>query len=220
MGTRLFLVRHAETVWSAKLRIHGRSDPALSELGHRQAKAVGDMLAGRPLAAIYTSPLQRARQTAAAIAARHQVQPRADPAFQEVSLGVWEGQRIADLEADDREHYARWLAAPTGVRPPGGETLEEARARVARALASLQERHADETVVLVTHSIVGRIVIATCLGIDVRVVPRLKLKVASLSILRLEPSGGVLERLGDVSHLKTIVTVEKLAAAEGTPRPD
>ena len=106
-----------------------------------------------------------------------------------------------------------WLSAPATVRPPGGETLEEARARVSPALAALHRRHPDETVVLVTHSIVGRIVIADCLGAGLSVVAHLKLKTASISVLRLDTTGGVLERLGDVSHLKNIPATVKRSSA-------
>jgi probable phosphoglycerate mutase len=88
------------------------------------------------------------------------------------------------------------------VRPPGGETLAEANARAAQAVATMTEQHRDATIVLVTHSILGRVLLCHWLGVDLIVVPRLKLKTASISVIRLDQHGAVLERLGDTGHLR------------------
>jgi broad specificity phosphatase PhoE len=197
---RLFLVRHAESAWGADRRVHGQSDPPLSDLGRRQAAALAEVLEGRHIDAVYSSPLLRAYETASAIAATHQLSPIVDERFRETNLGAWEGQPIVDLE-DDRGFIA-WKLDPSAVSAPGGETLATVTDRVVAATAALHSRHPTGSVVLVTHSIVGRALISHLLGSTPTLVPRLKLKTASISVVRLDPHGNVLERLGDVCHLR------------------
>ena len=202
MSTRLFLVRHGEGVWNAEQRLQGQGDPPLSAHGRYQARALAEVFSARPLAAVYCSQLARARETARCIAAPHHLCPRAIAAAGEVNLGAWQGQSPANMSVDTRESYHAWLANPSAVQPPGGEALEEACSRVASAVDALVSEHRGATVLLVTHSIIGRVLLCHLLGAGLELVPRLKLKTASISLVRLHDGGAVLERLGDVSHLR------------------
>jgi broad specificity phosphatase PhoE len=196
---RLFLVRHAESAWGADRRVHGQSDPPLSDLGRRQADALAQALKGRRIDAVYSSPLLRAHETASAIAATHQLSPIVDEGFREANLGAWQGRAIVDL--DDDKRFTAWKLDPSAVSAPGGENLAEVEDRVVEAIASLCSDHPVGSIVVVTHSIVGRVLISHLLGSTPQLVPRLKLKTASISVVRLDPHGNVLERLGDVCHL-------------------
>jgi broad specificity phosphatase PhoE len=202
MSTRLFLVRHGEGVWNAEQRLQGQGDPLLSAYGQYQACALAEVFSTRPLAAVYCSQLARARETALCIAAPHRLCPRVIAAAGEVNLGAWQGQSPADMSVGTRESYRAWLANPSAVQPPGGETLEEACSRVAPTADALVGEHRGATVVLVTHSIIGRVLLCHLLGAGLELVPRLKLKTASISVVRLHEGRAVLEGLGDVSHLR------------------
>jgi broad specificity phosphatase PhoE len=207
MSTRIFLVRHGESIWNAEQRIQGQADPLLSDLGTQQAHALAARLSERPLAAIYCSPLVRARETAAYVGAPHQLSPRVEDGLREVNLGAWQGYTPSDLSAEMRKLYHAWRLNPTTVRPPGGETIYEARVRAAQAVAAIAEEHRNATVVLVTHAILGCVLICHWLGSGLHLVPCFKLKKASISVIRLDEHGAVLERLGDTGHLKAMARV-------------
>lgn len=204
MTTRLFLVRHGESIWNAEGRVQGQADPPLSALGRWQADTLTAALRQFPVAAVYTSTLLRASETAECIAAPHALVPLAHEAWREVHLGAWEGRLRSDLMRDSgtRQLYAAWDRDPSAVRPPGAEALASARARAHLPMAALAASHPNATVVLVTHSLLGRILLCHLLGADSSMVARLKLKVASITLVRLGNEAPVLERLGDTSHLR------------------
>lgn len=204
MSTRLFLVRHGESVWNADQRIQGQADPPLSALGIEQAHALAEALRGRTIDAIYHSPLSRASETAARIGAVHHLSPRVEDALREVHLGSWQGYTVPELSPDMRRLCHIWRIDPAAVRPPYGETLYDARARIAPAVTEILAAHAGGTVALVMHSIIGRVLLCHLLGFGLYLVPRFKLKVASITLLRLGGEGAVLERLGDVGHLRDV----------------
>lgn len=146
----LVLVRHAESTWIVEGRFQGRQDPPLSERGERQAELVAarlrDPLSGPPLpipvrppAAVWHSPLARARQTAELIA-RAQAVPTpllAAPDLTEIAQGDWEGLTHAEVTEASGEILAGWRRDPTLVNAPGGERLGDAAARVEEALAAI-----------------------------------------------------------------------------------
>ncbi|HLJ67322.1 MAG TPA: histidine phosphatase family protein [Chloroflexota bacterium] len=211
MSTRLFIVRHAESVWNAAQRIQGQADPPLSPEGRRQAEALAEVLSPRPISAVYSSPLRRAHLTAAAIAAPHELEPRLEAALREIHLGEWQGLPFSQSVGELLPARPDWTAeAPEDESPddpamqaPGGESLAQGLERVAPVLTLLASRHRGETIVLVTHSVIGRVALSHLLGMGLGLVPRLKLKVASISMVRIDEDGAVLERLGDTGHLRS-----------------
>jgi broad specificity phosphatase PhoE len=203
-STRLFLVRHGETTWNAERRIQGRTEAPLSVRGQRQAYAVAAALQSRRVVAVYCSGLRRAYDTAACVGAAHRLEPRVTTALREVDLGAWQEQIPDSLPPEERARYRAWHDAPAATRPPGGETLAETLRRVAPAVDGILAAHRGQTVVLVTHSIAGRVALCHLLGFGVEMVPRFKLKMASISLVRVYRGVAVLERLGDVCHLVTL----------------
>jgi broad specificity phosphatase PhoE len=204
VSTRLLLIRHGESAWNVERRVQGQADVPLSAHGTRQVHALAEALSARPLVAVYSSPLSRAHATAAHIAARHLLRPCVMVAVQEVNLGAWQGHIPGNMSADMRDRYLAWLRDPASISPPGGETLAEAVIRVVPAIETIRARHAEATVALVTHSIIGRVLLCHLLGIGLELVPRLKLKTASIATLRLDGNGAVLEQLGDTAHLRAL----------------
>ncbi|WP_214370141.1 histidine phosphatase family protein [Pseudonocardia sp. H11422] len=155
----LHLVRHGESTWNAAGRLQGRTPHVpLSARGHAQAAATAAVLAARPVAAVLSSDLLRARQSAAPIAAAHGLPVRAEPALREQGHGTWEGRPVAG-------YAARLAAAPDpDWAPPGGESARELHARVAAFLATVLDARPPGDVVLVTHGETIRAALAVLNG--------------------------------------------------------
>jgi broad specificity phosphatase PhoE len=132
----VWLVRHAEPQWGQGTAL-GWSDPPLSEVGERQAEALADELAGRPLAAVHASDLCRAVRTARVVAARHSLDVAVTPDLRELDFGPWEGRRLADLEAEHPADWAAWLADIRRTPPAFGESVADLERRVGRFACAL-----------------------------------------------------------------------------------
>jgi len=165
VSLRLFLLRHGETLWNREGRYQGCVDTHLSPEGVAQAEAASLALAGRSLAAVYSSPLRRARETARAVAGRHGLPVRADPAFREICHGRWEGFTAEEVRARFPELYGQWRAAPQTVTMPDGESLEQVQERVFEGLRRLESHHDGEAVCLVAHGTPVRLLILAALGL-------------------------------------------------------
>lgn len=167
-GVRLLLVRHGETQWNREGRFQGRTDVPLTPEGRAQAVALAEVLRAEPLAAVYTSPLRRAYDTALLIAAPHGLRPLVDERLVEIHQGEWEGLRPPEIERRWPELYRRWLSAPETVRLPGGETLAEVERRVLAAVADLAARWAGGTVCVVAHKVSLAVIRAAAHGSPLR----------------------------------------------------
>lgn len=154
-ATRIIAVRHGETAWNVDTRIQGQIDIALNDKGHWQAARLGEALADEAIARIYTSDLSRAHATAQAIArkisnpAAAMVQPH--PGLRERGFGIFEGRTHAQIAQQWPVENQRWKQRDPHFAPPGGETPEQLRDRVARTLAELANPHVGEQIVLVAH---------------------------------------------------------------------
>ena len=162
---RLFAVRHGATEYSRERRFAGSRDVPLTTDGRLQADAVAQALAGAGVAAVYTSPLERARVCAELIAKPHRLEPRVEPDVREMAFGAWEGITREELRGRFPREAEAWRRTPHLVTPPGGETLAAVAARVRGALARLIAAHAGETAVLVSHAIVVRLIVLAALGL-------------------------------------------------------
>ncbi|MCX7667132.1 MAG: histidine phosphatase family protein, partial [Gemmataceae bacterium] len=147
MTTTLYLIRHAATL--ANLRkpalLQGRrSDPPLAPIGVRQAELTRDFLAIRPLEAIYSSPLQRAKQTAEIIAQPHQLAVHAVADLTECDVGRWEGRSWEDIKATEPELYHAYHENPAETGYAGGENFQHVHERVSRAIREIVRKQALE----------------------------------------------------------------------------
>lgn len=156
---------------------------ALSSDGMEQAEIVADLLGTLPVAAVYSSPRERACETAAAIAEPHELPVNIIDQLDEIDFGQWMGARFADLEGD--EDWQRWNEERGSARCPGGESMAEAVDRAAAALEEIAKAHDGETVAAVTHCDIIRGVLARYLGMPLDNVLRFDVDPASLSTLEL-----------------------------------
>jgi broad specificity phosphatase PhoE len=167
-----------------------------------QAARVADRLrgVGRP-AALYTSPLRRAAETAQVIGQAVGLVPRVETDLQEMGLGEWEGLTPPEIRARWGEAYLRWQENPLGNEPPGGEPMASFGARVVTAVERLRAAHAGEAIVVVSHGGAIRAYLCDVLGLGLSHVFRLALENASLSEVRVDGLRARLALLNDTSHL-------------------
>ncbi len=154
----------------------------LSEEGHAQAARLADALAGVPLAAVISSPLERAQQTAAPIAARHNLMVQTDPAVNEIEFGAWTGCRFDELAGPEWDAWNQ----NRGVAPvPGGETMLAAQARAMAAVQRWAALYPAGEVAVVSHQDILKAVVALVLGVPLDLLHRFDLGPASRSVLRI-----------------------------------
>lgn len=186
---RLWLVRHGLTAWNASGRFCGHTDPPLIAAGRAQARWLGRFLRQHPIAAMYTSDLARAQETATLIASAlpYSVPVLASPTWREVAFGVWEGLTYADIASRYGSQLA-FFSDPERHRPPEGETLADVWSRVQTGLAALGVRLAgqvDGDVVLVSHGGTLRLLLCRLLALPVAQQWQLRLDPGSLSAVDL-----------------------------------
>jgi broad specificity phosphatase PhoE len=136
----ILLARHGETAENKDRRFQGQKDVPLNDTGRAQARALAEQVAGEPLAALYTSPLVRARETAEIVGARIGLEPRPDDRLKEVDVGDWQDRLKDDVEREDPEGWAAFRRAGEDFRFPGGESLREQQERVIAALVDVTQR--------------------------------------------------------------------------------
>ena len=161
--TTLLLARHGESDWNAQKRWQGHADRPLTRRGRGQATALAERLDAFPLAAIYSSDLLRARETAAAVARRRGLEISCRDDLREVDVGSWSGRSRDELEAAAPEEVARWLDGDKGWE--GGESYEQMADRVVAAVTEIAAAHPGEHVLVVTHGGCVRAVHAHALGL-------------------------------------------------------
>lgn len=149
--TRLCFVRHGETDWNAGKRIQGQIDIPLSAQGHAQARATANALVDEGFAAIYSSDLQRARQTAEATAHLAHLPLQLLPGLRERHYGIFQGLTYEEARERHPEAYARHHAREPRFAPAGGESLLDLAARLAEATSLAVARHPGAAVLLFTH---------------------------------------------------------------------
>ena len=192
----LILARHGQTAANAAGHLLGRADPPLTEEGERQARALEWALAGA--AVIVSSPLQRARATADAIAGGGPVE--VDDRWTELDYGDYDDRPPGDVPP---ELWQRWRVDPDH-RPPGGESLSELGVRVRAACADLAPRAAEADVVVVSHVSPIKAGVAWALGTGDEVAWRMYVALASITRIGVTERGPILRSFNEVAHLDPV----------------
>ncbi|OFK61583.1 bifunctional RNase H/acid phosphatase [Corynebacterium sp. HMSC078A10] len=199
-STRFILLRHGQTAMSAAKQYSGRANPELTELGKKQALAAAQALADTHIDAVVCSPLRRCQQTAAAVVKGRELRVETVEDLIEVNFGRWEGKTFAEADAADPELHARWLK-DTSVACPGGESLRAVHRRVSAARRELQQRYAEQTVLVVSHVNPIKSFVRQALDSGPQTPNHLFLELASLSEVEFFEGGSTLHRFNDVGHL-------------------
>ena len=186
--TLVLLVRHAVTPTTG-VKLPGRAPGLhLSDEGRRQADAAAARIAGIPkLAAVYASPLERARETALPIARARGLAVRIERDLSELDIGEWTGLSIK--RASRKPEWAIIQRHPSGFRFPGGESFLEMQTRMTTALGRLVARHPGEIVAAVSHADPIKAVVAQALGTPLDLFQRIFIAPASISVIAYRPDG-------------------------------
>ena len=168
MITRVFLVRHGATTATEEGRFSGASGADLSEQGRWQAERLGERVAQQNLAAIYSSPFDRALDTARLVAARCRLDLAIRDGLREIDHGHWEGLTRDEVEERFAQEYGEWEADPFTFAPAGGESGVEVLARALPVLREIVTRHRGEQVLVVSHKATIRLMLSSLLGFDAR----------------------------------------------------
>lgn len=195
----VLLVRHGRTAWNHEGRFLGCADVPLDDEGHSGARRLAQRLGHLPRQGLYTSPLLRAVQTAAALG-----EPQAVPGLQELDQGELEGSTFAPALARFPDFFLRWRQDPSSVRVPGGETLAECEGRALEALRGVVNRHRPgEPLVVVTHQVVIGLLVLKAAGRHPREVFQVKHDNCAFSLLGVAPDGELtLHLFHDRAHVE------------------
>ncbi|HEV7618750.1 MAG TPA: histidine phosphatase family protein [Burkholderiaceae bacterium] len=210
--TEILLIRHGETDWNVEKRLQGHVDIALNAEGKRQATALGRVLLDEPLDVIIASDLQRAVQTAQAIAASRGMAVHIEPALRERCYGALEGLRYSDINERYPDAYAAWCARDIDARYPMGrnnaETLREFSQRAIGVIKRLATVHDNKKIAVVTHGGVLECVYRAASGVGL--LPRRDFPIFNASINRIMWNATAMQisRWGDVAHLTHIALDE------------
>jgi broad specificity phosphatase PhoE len=216
MGTRVVVVRHGQTEWNRVERFRGRIDIELNDTGQLQAEAVAESLSASHIAAIYSSPLKRAFQTAQPTARACHLDVGILEAITDVDYGALAGLSPEEAAASYGELYSSWLNSPHLVQFPGGESLKQVRARVWIALQEVCAVHRKQTILLVSHVVVNRVLICAALGLGNESFWKIGQDNGSISILEASNGRYNLLKLNDTCHLKALQS--KKVDGQTTPR--
>ncbi|MDQ1813783.1 histidine phosphatase family protein [Massilia sp. CCM 9210] len=210
--TTIILIRHGETAWNAERRLQGHIDIALNDEGLRQASALADALAGEHLDLIVSSDLQRAAQTADAVARTRSMPVRRDPLLRERCFGGFEGLLYAEIEQRFPVEFAAWQAREIDAPMPSGaraaETFRQFYQRAVAAIIEWGESHPGQSLALVAHGGVLECAYRAALGLSLET-PR-DFPVLNASVNRFHLLDGKLSLLswGEVGHLQPRVLDE------------
>jgi len=200
--TKFLLLRHGQTDFTGKLLLGRRPGISLNDEGREQARALASRLSDMPISAIYSSPLERVAETAAALAQTHHLSCNISEAFLELDFGNWTNKSIQELESD--AHFKLFNLFRSSARIPGGEMMLEAQMRIVTGLERLRHEHRDQTVAIFSHADIIKSAICYYAGIHLDMSQRIEISPASLSILEIYDETARIVVVNDTSHLSRL----------------
>ncbi len=212
--TRVFALRHGQTAWNADKRIQGHTDIALDATGRWQAERLAAALRSEPLAAIYSSDLQRARATAEPLARATGAPLVTDPALRERSFGTFEGQTFDEIQQRWPQDTRRWLSREPDFEPGGGESLTAFSGRCVAAASGLAARHPGAVIAFVAHGGVLDCLYRAAVGVSLSEARGWQLGNATINRLLFNGERFSLVGWNDGAHLETDAESESGSANE------
>lgn len=202
---KLFIVRHGETMWNLEGRTQGHGNSELTDLGKRQARALGKKLRKKGINLIYSSDLKRANDTAKIIGHTLGIEEvHVDEGLKEMCFGEWEGKTIDHIKENYEEVYKLWRSNPDKALLPGGEKLEDVQERLMDSLKNINESHEDKNILIVSHGISVKIILLTLLNSSLANLYGIRQDNTALNIVEMRSYGPVVCSMNDISHLEEI----------------
>lgn len=199
---KIIVVRHGQTEWNKKDIFRGRKDVPLDEGGKRQAMLTAKHLAQMDLSvkAVYTSPLQRAIETAKSIATAIGLDVIVKPELIEFDYGQWEGHSVDEVKRQYPQMYAHWLTNPAQLIIPGAETLQQVRKRINDGVKTILGEARGDTVI-VGHKLTNKIIIGCLMGWDQDHFWKIEQDLAAINIIDIDGGHAGVEMLNHTTHL-------------------
>ncbi len=198
---RFILVRHGQTEWNASGRYQGQSNVALSDTGRKQARLLAERFPLKQLDAIYTSDLDRARETAECVGEKLDVPVYPEKAFRELSFGDWEGLTYQQITARWPEESNKLFIAPDELEIPHGETFQALQKRALEKINELCKKHVDQTIGIFAHGAINKTILAGLMHIPLHYLWSLRQDNTAVNILRLDDGYVMVELINSTSHL-------------------
>lgn len=202
--TSIYLVRHGQTAWNKEEIFRGRTDVPLDETGRKQAELAGTYFKDVEIHQIHSSPLARARETAEAIARLHHLKVQSLEALIDMSFGKWEGRAHQEIRQIDAETYRQWAESPHLARLPGGESLDDVRARSMATLEELIWSHPGKSLVLVSHRVICKVLICAILGLDNSHFWQITQDTTAINLIQHRNGKYILSLMNETCHLKAL----------------
>ncbi|MCL6436596.1 MAG: histidine phosphatase family protein [Leptolyngbyaceae cyanobacterium HOT.MB2.61] len=202
MSLHLYFLRHGETIYSQTGGYCGELDPDLTPEGLQMAEAFADAYRSLAWTAIYVSPMKRTIATAKPLCEATGIEMQLRDGLKEIRYGQWEGKTQEEVKEHYLEDYIHWMTEPAWNAPTGGETAIEIASRASLVIAEIENRYTNGNVLVVSHKATIRIILCNLLGIDLgRYRDRIDCPAASLSVVKFDVHGPLLQRLGDRSYM-------------------
>jgi probable phosphomutase (TIGR03848 family) len=202
--TKFLLIRHATTDSVGK-HLSGRmAGIHLNEQGHEQAKKLAERLGSLPIEAIYSSPLERAVETAGPLATKLHLENVINEDFFEIDFGEWTNKSFKEIE--NQPQFQRFNSFRSGTRIPGGELMLEAQLRIVKGLEKSCIRHPRETVAIVSHADLIKAAIAYYAGINLDMLQRIEISPASVSIIEIYEETARIMLVNDTNGIYSLIT--------------
>lgn len=202
--TRFCLIRHGETAWNKERRLQGHTDIPLNEQGLEQARQLGISLRHRelPFTALYSSDLQRTRQTAAPLVSLTGLAPRLQPALRERHYGCLQGKTYAEAEQHLPMVFAQYRARKPDFVLDGGESLRQFQQRIQTCLETLAAEHHGQSILVITHGGVLDIMYRLATGMALDTPRDFPINNATLNWLDYHNGQWSIAKWGDNTHLQ------------------
>ncbi|WP_346354290.1 alpha-ribazole phosphatase [Azotosporobacter soli] len=199
--TRVFLIRHGETEWNKNMKYQGQTDVPLSDAGRKQAEKLASRLSKVDFAAVYSSDLIRAYETATVLAAPHELPVTVCPGLKEINFGEWEGLTYDNISGQWSGEMQRLFSRPNEVEIPSGESFYQVQQRVVASLEELVKAHENETILVVSHGAAIRTAICAALEIPLNNLWSIRQDNTALNIFEYHAERIVIGCLNDSNHL-------------------
>jgi probable phosphoglycerate mutase len=200
--TTFLLIRHAAPDLVTDTLAGHLSGIHLSVQGQKQALRLAERLVTLPVCAVYSSPLDRALQTAQPLAASLHLDVHCSESIADIDFGEWSGKRLDDLSTDPR--WRRWNEFRSGSPLPNGGLMLEVQVRAILALEEIRRQHVDQVVAVVSHGDVIKAILAHYLGTPLDLFQRIEISLASVSVLAVYDWGARIIRVNDTGELPAL----------------
>lgn len=199
--TKLYLIRHGETMWNKEKRTQGIRNIQLSELGKLQARYLAKRLEKENIDVIYSSDLSRAYETAKIVGKHIGKSVRPLPEIREMNFGEWEGLTINEIKRKYQDIYNQWNTTPHIAKIPGAETLIQVQERAMKGVNHIIKENPDKNIVMVSHGAAIKTIIFRLLDIDLSYYRKIRQDNTAINIIDFKEEYNVLVQLNDTCHL-------------------